>query len=390
MEFNKKNFTFILGICFSSILFLILLINLGDILGWLGGLMGILTPFITGLCLAFLLNLLMRGLENHPFRFMRRSSRSFVRKASRPLCLVLSLVIAAGILVLVVVIIAPEVAESMRNVATQLPGYANQLYNWLYDLAEHLNLSTETLGLLEMDWQSLFDKLADFLMKSSNSFFSTATQVTSSIVNVFMNATMGMVIAIYVLLQKEHLQNITTRIVMAFLPRKVTDWLFKVSKLSFSAFSNFFSGQLLESTILGSLCFIGMLILRMPYAAAVSVLIGITSLVPVIGPITGAALATALIFLSDPMQALFFLIFIVILQQIEGNVIYPKVVGKSVGLPGLLVILAVILGSSLGGIMGILVGIPACSVLYTLFRGAVRHQLKKKGLEKLAAEPEEE
>ena len=158
----------------------------------------------------------------------------------------------------------------------------------------------------------------------------------------------------------------------------------------FSAFSNFFSGQLLESTILGSLCFIGMLILRMPYAAAVSVLIGITSLVPVIGPITGAVLATALIFLSDPMQALFFLIFIVILQQIEGNVIYPKVVGKSVGLPGLLVILAVILGSSLGGIMGILVGIPACSVLYTLFRGAVRHQLKKKGLEKLAAEPEEE
>jgi predicted PurR-regulated permease PerM len=180
------------------------------------------------------------------------------------------------------------------------------------------------------------------------------------------NTALGVVIAIYILATKEQAGAFTNRLIRALLPENLYLRLMRLLKISCDAFSSFITGQLVEAVILGSLCFIGMTVFRFPYAGAISVLVGVTALIPVIGALIGEAVGTFLILMVDPLKAFLFLVFVLILQALEGNFIYPKVVGKSVGLPGLLVLVSVIVGGNISGVMGVLLAVPVCSILYAL------------------------
>ena len=194
----------------------------------------------------------------------------------------------------------------------------------------------------------------------------------------FINVTIGLVFAIYFLAQKEKISSQVGNLIDAYLPEKIIRKIRDIASLSNKIFSNFVGGQCIEAIIIGFLCFLGMLILRLPYASTISVLVGFTALIPVFGAFIGTIIGAFLIFMISPLQALIFIIFILVLQQLEGNLIYPKVVGKSVGLPGIWVLVAVTVGASINGILGMLLSVPIVSIIYSIVATNVKYRLDEK------------
>ena len=188
---------------------------------------------------------------------------------------------------------------------------------------------------------------------------------------------LSLIIAIYVLLQKEQIGRAANRLMEAYFPKKLREQVLSVARLSYSAFSNFVRGQLIEAVILGALCYLGLLILRIPNAPVVGLLVGVTALVPIFGAWIGGGLSAFLILLVDPGKVILFVVFLLILQQVEGNLIYPRVVGSALGLPGLLVLCAVLVGGNIGGVVGMLMGVPVVAVVYELLRRGVAHRIGK-------------
>lgn len=231
---------------------------------------------------------------------------------------------------------------------------------------------------INIDWNKVVNIVTDSIKNGGSAVFNTTLGITSSIVGGVMNLVLSLVFSIYLLLQKEQLGAQLKNVMLAFLPPQRVEKILSVGRLSNRIFSKFVSGQCTEAVILGLLCFTGMSIFSMPYAMMISVVVGVTALIPMFGAFIGAGIGAFLILMVDPMQAFWFLIYIVVLQQLEGNLIYPRVVGKSVGLPGLWVLVAVTIGGNLWGVMGILLSVPLCSVVYSLFRQLVRDRLKKK------------
>ena len=231
------------------------------------------------------------------------------------------------------------------------------------------------------DWKSIENTLNDFLKDGFTNILSSSVNFIITTISSVVSFVMSIIFAIYMLYQKEKLSKQALKVVYAYFSKEKADYLLKVGKTANETFSNFVGGQLLEACILGLLCFIGMSILKIPYALTSSVLVGFTALIPVFGAFIGTAVASILIVVVSPVKALWFIIFIIILQQIEGNIIYPKVVGSSVGLPAMWVMLAVIVGGSCFGMVGMLIGVPVSSVLYTLFRESVNEKLKEKNIE---------
>ena len=219
-----------------------------------------------------------------------------------------------------------------------------------------------------------------------NKIFDGAVGITASVFTGVFNTVFSFVISVYVLAQKERIGAFVKRVVDAFIPEKATKVIYHVASRTQESFSRFIGGQLIEAVILGVLCFIGMLIFRIPNALIISVLISVMSLVPVVGATIGVVVGFLLIVITDPLKAVFFVIFFLILQQLEGNLIYPKVVGKAVGLPGVLVVSAVLVGGNIGGVLGTLIAVPTCAVLYVLLKELVEYVNNKKVLKKDVSE----
>lgn len=371
MDLNKKNTRKILGIITFAILLFAAIMNLKAVKNGLLAVIGVFMPFLLGGTFAFIFNVILRMFEEKIFGRLTRKNGAIWRKIKRVLCITLTILLVLGIIVMLLVLIIPELKRSIVMLAEQLPSYMNSLNRQLINLTDQLGINNDAIKNLDIDWKMVGEKIQEFFLDSDSDLLNTTLGITSGILSGAYNVVIGLVFAIYVLASKERLGAQIKRSFYAMFKRRRADKFFSVMSLSADVFSRFVTGQFTESVILGVLCYIGMLILGMPYALSISVLVAVTSLIPVFGAFIGNLVGALLILMVNPTKALWFVIYLIILQQIESNIIYPRVVGKSVGLPGIWVFTAVTLGGSISGVFGMIFAVPLSSVCYVLFRDFV-------------------
>ena len=389
MELNRKNLQKILGVALIVVFFYWLLHNVSVVQNLFHTTTELLMPFLVGLFMAFILNVPMRGIE----RFLAQlDSKGRVRKFYRPIGLLLSLCFVAAIVSTVMFIVLPELADTLRTISESVIQFLPQLEVWYNQLMEKLPELSAWIQMLDIDWSNLSQRLISFLQDGASSVVGSTVTLATSVFSLLFNFILGLIFAIYVLLQKEKLARQGKMLLYAYLPERRADQVLHVLRLSNRNFTNFLTGQCLEAVILGVLFFISMSIFRMPYAMMISVLIAFTALIPIFGAFIGCALGAFFIVVINPMQAFWFIVLFLVLQQLEGNLIYPRVVGNSVGLPAIWVLVAVTLGGSTLGIVGMLVFVPMFSVLYTLLKESTRKRLRKReiSLQKMKAKTEME
>ena len=367
MNLDKKGMLKLIGIIFISILFFALLMNFSVVWGVVGKIWGVLTPVVLGAVIAFILNMPLRFLECRVFKKLTYSPNHKIwKKIKRPVCLAISVILMLSLITVMIVIIAPQLVEAIKSFIFELPSYMDAIDAWIKGFVERFHLPIGD-SIPDINWNEFSAKVLEMVSENKEEI----TEITFNVINdtatgVF-NLIFGFIFAIYILASKERLSRSARRLVFSVLKAERARSLLKVASLSYKAFYGFAIGQSIEAITIGVLCFIGMLILGMPYPLLVSVIIAITAFVPVFGPIIGTVIGAFIILIVSPMQALWFVVFVLILQQIESNVIYPKIMGQSVGLPGLWVLVAVTTFGGLWDIVGIIISIPICSVAYTLF-----------------------
>lgn len=375
MEFNKSNIKTLLLVVCGGVAFYCALQNLGDVAGAVRWLLGILSPFLLGSAIAFVLNVPMRAIERHLFSGTSRGAG-----ARRPLALLLTLVAVLGVLALASSVIGPGITEAVRSIVDQIPDAINRLYDQLMSLSHYLPMIQDFIAELDMDWQSISRKALDFAQSLGSGLLTSGGGLIGGVVSGVSTFVIGLIFSFYILMQKEKLSRQGRQVIYALLPAHRGDRVLEVLRLASRTFSSFLSGQCLEACILGTLFVAAMTIFRMPYALLVGVLIALTALIPIVGAFIGCGVGALLITIDDPWKALWFIVLFLVLQQVEGNLIYPHVVGSSVGLPSIWVLTAVTLGGSLLGILGMLIFIPLCSVVYALFRDYVKRRLQQRGV----------
>ena len=373
MEWNRQTVKSLLLVVCGGVAFYCGLQHLGVVAGAVVWLLGILSPFVLGGAIAFVLNVPMRAIERHLFPNRRRLTR-----LRRPLALVLTLVSLTGVLTLAFCVIGPGIKDAVMSIAAQVPDAFDRLYQRLLGLEQYLPQIKDLVGDLAIDWKSLSQKALSLAQSWGGSLISSGGGLMVGVVSGVSTFVIGLIFSFYILLQKEKLARQGRQVLYGLLPLKQADRALEVLRLAERTFSNFLSGQCVEACILGTLFVIAMTIFRMPYALLVGVLIALTALIPIVGAFIGCAVGALLIAITDPWKALAFIILFLVLQQIEGNLIYPHVVGSSVGLPSIWVLAAVTLGGKLMGAGGLLLFIPLCSVLYALFRQFVIRRLRQR------------
>ncbi len=386
MELNKSNIKKIMWMVTGALLIFWGINHLEVIFNVLGSLVGVIAPFLLGLCFAFMINVLMKKIEQLWDKLSLRKSKKSKKgkkgesKLKRPVSLILSLILIIGVIFIMLFMVIPELKRNILAIWEMVPQYANRVMEWWSGMSELLEEYAIVLPEMDLKGSEIGKKITDFVATSGGIFLNTTVGITASIFSTIVNVLLALVFAIYVLLQKEKLGLQARKLFMALLPAERVERFFGLCSLANRTFTNFVTGQLTEAVIIGALCFVGMLILRMPYAAVISVLVGFSALIPIFGAFFGTAIGAFFIVVVNPVQALGFIVFIIVLQQLEGNIIYPRVVGKSVGLPGIWVLVTVTVGGSLFGILGMLFGVPVCSVLYCVVKEAVNSRLVKKGI----------
>ena len=374
MEWSKQKIKSILLVVFAAVAFYVALQNLGTVVYGLRWLIGILSPFLVGGVIAFVLNVPMRAIERHLFPKERK-----LQKLRRPLALILTLIAVIGVLTLAGLVIGPGIADACMTIADQIPGALQRAEAYLMELEAYWpQLEAMLTEVVLEDWQTISQKAVDLLQTWGRNLLSSGSGLVGGVVSGVTTFVIGLIFSFYLLFQKEKLARQGRQVLYALLSEKRADRFLDVLRLANRTFSGFLSGQCLEAVILGTLFVVAMTVFRMPYALLVGVLIALTALIPIVGAFIGCAVGAVLIALTNPVQALIFIVMFLILQQIEGNLIYPHVVGNSVGLPSIWVLAAVTLGGSLMGIAGMLFFIPLCSVVYALFRDHVKNRLKEK------------
>ncbi|MBQ4119032.1 MAG: AI-2E family transporter [Clostridia bacterium] len=378
MELNSKTIKKILLLVFLSAIIIWAVFNMGMVIGFLAKLFSYISPIVAALCIAFILNVLLRVLETKVFFFFDKAKHKFVRKIKRPLCLVLTYLLAIGIISLLVLVIIPDLIDTVIFVVKSLPSFLKDAREWVVGILSNFGIAENKIPTINFDINATVNTLQNLLSDYSNTIVNGAANITSSVVGGLYDTVFSIIISVYILAQKERIGRFLKKVINSFIPKKFSKTVYYISSHASESFSRFIGGQLTESVILGVLCYIGMLIFRFPNAAIISVLIAVSSLVPIVGAIVGVVIGALLIVITNPIKALFFILFILILQQIEGNVIYPKVVGKAVGLPSIMVVSAVLIGGNIGGILGVLLSVPLSALLFTLLKEAIANKKKIK------------
>lgn len=374
MDLNKKNMKNLMILIVFAVLVLVGVQRIENLAAGFVFLMRIVFPFILGGAMAFILNIPMHFLEGRLFAKVKK------KKFVRPVSLVLSILFVVAILQIVLVVVIPEIAATFAGISKNIEAFLPKLEQWLTEAfpdSEQLELWIESL---EFNWDKILQSAVNFLKNGAGNVLSSTVTVAKTVISSLMNFFVGFVFACYILLQKEKLSVQVKKVLYAFLPRHAVEKTLQVAALSYKTFSSFVTGQCLEAVILGTMFFVSMSVLRFPYALLVGVLIAFTALIPIFGAFIGCVLGTFLILVSNPVQAIGFVILFFVLQQVEGNLIYPHVVGGSVGLPSIWVLVAVTVGGSLMGVVGMLIFIPLSSVLYALFKGWVHKRLEDRGI----------
>ena len=373
MEWNRQTVKNLLLIVCGGIAFYCLLQNLRAVASAFGWLVEILTPFLLGAAVAFVLNVPMRAIERHMGSGVGRAGG-----LRRPVALILTLLAVGAVLTLAVNVIGPGVMDAAMSVLDQLPAAMAELEEQLARMEAYLPQLETFIIDLNIEWGDLSQKVMGLLKNWGSGLLATGSGFIGGVVSGVSSGVIGLIFAVYLLLQKEKLARQGRQVCYALMPEHRADRTLEIVRMADRTFSGFLSGQCMEAVILGAMVVVAMMLFRLPYALLVGVLIALLSLIPMVGAFIGCGVGALLIAMTDPWKALLFVILFLVLQQIEGNLIYPHVVGSSVGLPSIWVLAAVTLGGRLMGVLGMLVFIPLCSVLYALFRQHVREQLAKR------------
>lgn len=375
MQWNKQNIKWLLLVVFAGIAFFCTLQNLGVVFNGVTAFIGILSPFLIGGAIAFILNVPMRAIERHLSPKNRKAD-----KIRRPLALVITLIAFAGVIALASNVIAPGIKDAVLSIAEQLPAAYDRLQAQILVWENYLPQLEAFIIDLNIDWKSISQKIIDLAQSWGSDLLSTGSGFIGNVVSAVSAFIIGLIFSFYLLFQKEKLSRQGRQVFYALLPGAYADRVLEVLRLANRTFSSFLSGQCLEAVILGTLFVIAMTLFRLPYALLVGVLISLTALIPIVGAFIGCGVGALLIAITDPWKALIFIVLFLVIQQIEGNLIYPHVVGSSVGLPSIWVLAAVTLGGELMGVAGMLLFIPLCSVLYALFRSFIKNRLVEKAV----------
>ncbi len=338
----------------------------------------IVFPFVLGGAMAFILHVPMQFFERNLFTGRKYADKPWAVKLARPGSLLLSLAAVAGVLFLVIFVVAPELGNTFVSLGKSVQAFIPQAQDWGAQIFRDNPERVKWIEDLDFNWDKMIQTGIEFLRSGAGNVLNSTFVVAKTVVSALANFFIGFVFACYILLQKEKLSTQVVRVFYAFLPKKTVGKVLKVCSLTNRIFKSFLTGQCVEAVILGSMFLVAMWVFRFPYALLVGILIAFTALIPIFGGFIGCAVGTFLILMVSPVKALLFVILFLVLQQIEGNLIYPHVVGGSVGLPSIWVLMAVTVGGSLMGVIGMLIFIPITSVAYTLFREAVHTRLRRK------------
>ena len=380
MELNKNNMKKLALLIAFGVAFYLGLQNINRVSELTGFIAGILEPFLLGLAFTFILNVLMRQVENHFFAPLNRRYKKRWPKFRRPLSIFVTLLIVIGVIFLIMLIVVPELVRTITNLTDRIPAFLNSLQdNFTIVKAKYPSIG-EYISTINIDWTNISQMLAQYGQNLANTLLGSTVSVATNVFHGAMTFILGFIFALNILAQKEKLESQTRRVLYAYVPQKAADKITRLCSLTNHAFSNFIAGQCTEACILGTLCFIGMNIFRFPYALLVSVLVAFMALIPIFGAFFSTVIGALLILVVNPIQAIWFIVFFVVLQQLEGNLIFPRVVGSKVGLPALWVLAAVTIGGNLFGLVGMLINIPICAVLYTLLREDVNKRKEKAAL----------
>ncbi|WP_270647411.1 AI-2E family transporter [Paeniclostridium hominis] len=354
-----------------------LLLNIKSIGNILIQSISVLKPFIIGIAIAFLINIPMKFFESKLINpTLKKSKLKDTKTISRILSLILTLIILFIFISAFVNFVVPQLIKSTSSLVSKVPQYIDSLQTYIPNYLSHINISSS----IHSSLLSGVEKVSNFVIKFANYFISNILSITFGVTSAITNFVIGFIIAIYILLSKEKLLVQCKKIAYAFLSESYAKKLIGVSHLVSFKFSRFIAGQCMDGVILGTLCFIGMTIFDMPYAILISCIIAMADLIPIFGTFIGSAIAAFIIFMVKPITALYFIIMIVIIQQIEGNLVYPFVVGNSIGLSSFWILVPIFVGSSTFGVLGIIIGVPLFSVIYTLASGYINNKLKEKNI----------
>lgn len=372
-EFLQKAALMLLAVCLLAVL-----IYPQQFRQLLSGITAVIMPILLGFCFAYFLNVPMRAMERR-WDYLAKGKFAGLRRFT---CLILTYILLLGILSAICLVVLPKIGVTVRLFAESVPGYINTLAGLWESLSLFMAEHGVYLPELNVDTRRMLEWVSEYASTNGQLFVDRTVEFTTGFISALLNVVLGLVFSIYMLFNKEKFCGQVRRMAEVTLPQKRMLRMQEVLSLSDQSFSNFITGQLTEAVILGTLCFIGMSIFRFPHAFVISVLICFTALIPIFGALIGTVAGAFLILTVSPLKAVWFVVFLLILQQIEGNLIYPRVVGKSVGLPGFWVLVAVTVGGNAFGVLGMLMGVPVLSVIYTLCR---QYVVKKKRAAKAVA-----
>ena len=336
----------------------------------------ILFPFILGGCLAFILNIPMTFFEKKFSKIKKINNKQQKNKGLRIVSIIFAIIVIVLVLALVIRLIVPELIEVVKVLIDNIPYCIEELTNFIEN---HVDGTLDINSMIQgIDTEEIKNQIMSFIPNVVTSSIS----IVGGIVGGISKFIIALIFAIYILIDKEKLKKQATKVLHAYLSTEKANKIVSIGSITSDIFKKFFTVQCLEATILGTLCVIGMLILRIPYAVPIGVLIGVTALIPIVGAFIGVIVGAILIVAVNPVKVIVFVLFVLILQQIEGNLIYPRVVGNSLGLPGMWVLFAVTIGGGLGGILGMLVSVPIATVFYTLIKKDVNKKINNRKLVK--------
>ena len=369
---ERKNSTLrFIGIATACILIFLGVQNIDVIAGVALRLLRLIMPLILGLAFAVIINVPMHFFE---LKLWQKTKKPLLQKLRRVTAFIISLLLIIGILVGLSMLVIPEITKAVKLISRSAVQFLNELNEM--DKSELRNLPFGNL-LLDIDWNKMLSTAQNWLKTQGGNIMNTAFGTLTSFVGGIFDLFISFVFMIYMLFGKDTLKAQIKRLVKIWIPEKTGDFLIHTTKIASENFRNFISGQSLEAVILGSLCMVGMLLLRIPYAPTVGALVGVSALIPVVGGFIGAGVGAFMILTVSPIKALVFIIFLLILQQLEGNLIYPKVMGSRVNLPAIWILAAVTIGGGLGGALGMLLSVPIASTFYVLLKEATAERERK-------------
>lgn len=382
MDLSKLSMKKIRELIIFTVLLVVALWKFEVVIDVLKTIWGIIFPFVLGGAIAFVINVPMSFLEKKIFGKIKEGNKAG-EKLARPISILLTIILAVGVIILVMFGVIPQLTRTIASLMMSIANFIPQMQDWIREFSHNNQDIMKLVDQVQFNPNQAIKWGISILGSGAGNMMNTTMSAVGSIVSGFATFFIAFSFACYILFQKEKLYIQIRKIFFAFIPRKKAEAFLKICSLTYRTFANFLAGQCLEAVILGSMFVVTLSILKMPYVLLIGTLIAFTALIPIFGAFIGCALGCFLIFMVSPKQAVLFIIVFLILQQIEGNLIYPHVVGGSVGLPSIWVLAAVTIGGNLMGIVGMLVFIPIVSVIYTIFREFVYMRLKKQHIKQV-------